>query len=300
MGASPIGRRMVCCISIEDGTRGVKTQLGQFDSMLEPGLSWFVPCCQDVAIVSVRVQQLRVDTQTKTSDNVIVDVQSQVLYQINPDQVADAYFKLMNRNQQITAYVDDEVRSFLPTMTLDEAYENKEDMASAVTDKLSTSMAQYGLIIKKVLITDLMPDRRVLEAMNSINTQKRQRAAAQERAEGEKIMRVKDAEADMEAKHLSGEGVAKMRMAITEGCKESINDMSESVGLAAKDVVHMMLVTQYLDTLKDFATAGRGAVMVDGASTDMESQVRQGFVTGGMLQTGGGGAGKSPPPPPRR
>ena len=57
----------------------------------------------------------------------------------------------------------------------------------------------------------------------------------------------------------------------------------------------MMLVTQYLDTLKDFATQGRGAVMTNGGA-GMESQVRQGFVTAGMLSAGGG---RAPPPPPR-
>lgn len=290
---------MVCCISISDGTRGVKTQLGQFDSMLEPGLACFVPCCQDVAIVSVRVQQLGVHTQTKTGDNVIVDITSVVLYQIDEAHVSDAYFKLQNRAQQMSAYVDDEVRSELPTMTLDEAYENKDKLAIAVAGSLQEGMRQYGVIIKKVLITDLQPDRKVMEAMNSINTQKRQRAAAQERAEGEKIMRVKEAEADMESKHLSGKGVANMRKAITDGMTSGINEMTEAVGLAPKDVVHMMLVTQYLDVLKDFAVQGKGSVMTDGAMTDMESQVRQGFVTGGMLGTGGG-PGKAPPPPPRR
>merc|ERR1712230_75522 len=105
----------------------------------------------------------------------------------------------------------------------------------------------------KVLIVDLQPDANVMRAMNEIETQKRQRAAAQEKAEAEKILRVKEAEADMESKHLSGVGVAKMRMAITNGCKESIETMTEMTELKPHDVVHMMLVTQYLDTLKDFA-----------------------------------------------
>merc|ERR1712159_957865 len=129
--------------------------------------------------------------------------------------------------------------------------------------------------------------------MNDINTAKRMRAAQQEQAEADKIAREKDAEADMESKHLSGVGVAKMRMAITNGCKESIESMTNSVGLAPEDVVHMMLVTQYLDTLKDFAASGRSAVMVPngGQTGNMEDQMRQAVVTSGMLS--------APPPPPR-
>ena len=34
--------------------------------------------------------------------------------------------------------------------------------------------------------------------------------------------------------------------------------MKESCGLEPREVVHMMLVTQYLDVLKDFAQSGKG------------------------------------------
>jgi hypothetical protein len=99
--------------------------------------------------------------------------------------------------------------------------------------------------------------------MNDIETSKRHRAAQQEAAEAQKILFVKAAEADMEAQHMSGMGIAKMRSAITDGFSTSIKSMKESVGVDPKDVVHMMLVTQYLDTLKDCALAGRSAVLVE-------------------------------------
>jgi len=44
-----------------------------------------------------------------------------------------------------------------------------------------------------------------------------------------------------------------MRVAITEGFRGSIESMKESCGLEPHDVVHMMMVTHYLDVLKDFA-----------------------------------------------
>lgn len=137
-------------------------------------------------------------------------------------------------------------------------------MADAVFQTLGAAMGDFGVLIEKVLITDLQPDSKVMSAMNEINTQKRQRAAAQERAEAEKILIVKNAEAEAISQEKSGEGVAAMRSAITDGCKESIAEITDSVGLAPRDVVHMMLVTQYLDTLKDFAMTGKGSVMVEG------------------------------------
>jgi len=232
-------------------------------------------------------EQLNVRTDTKTHDNVTVAVGTSILYRVDESKVYDAFFKLTDKATQMQAFVDDVVRSELPTLTLDQAYEAKTTMADNVHHVLEEAMAEYGIIVQKVLVVDLQPDHKVLMAMNEINTQKRSRAAAQEKAEADKILKVKDAEADMEAKHLSGQGVAEMRIAITKGCQESIEDMTNEVGLAPHDVVHMMLVTQYLDTLKDFATSGRSAVMVNGGQSS-EDAVRQGFLTAGML--GGGGA----------
>lgn len=287
---------VLCCTFIEDGTRGVKQQFGAYHSTLEPGFQTYWCCCQNVSEISVRVEQLIVNTETKTQDNVTVQVRSAVQYYVNKDMVYEAYFLLNDKHQQMMAYVDDVVRSELPILTLDQAYEEKTEMASNVHRVLSDAMQKYGVIIKQVLIVDLQPDHKVQAAMNEINTQKRQRAAAQEKAEADKILKVKEAEADMESKHLSGVGVAKMRMAITNGCKESIESMTNTVGLKPQDVVHMMLVTQYLDTLKDFAATGRGSVMVpNGGGGGTEDAVRQGFVTAGMLS-----GTAAPPPPPRR
>lgn len=68
----------------------------------------------------------------------------------------------------------------------------------------------------QVLITDIDPDKRVKDAMNEINASKRLKYAVAERAEGDKILQVKSAEAEAEAKYLSGVGVAKQRKAIVD------------------------------------------------------------------------------------
>ena len=65
-------------------------------------------------------------------------------------------------------------------------------------------------------------------------------------------MLVTAAEADCDSKKLSGEGVAKQRKAIVDGLKESILDMSGgSHGTTPKDVIDLLLLTQYFDMLKD-------------------------------------------------
>jgi regulator of protease activity HflC (stomatin/prohibitin superfamily) len=83
--------------------------------------------------------------------------------------------------------------------------------------------------IYKQLITDLDPDQRVKAAMNEINSSKRLKYSVAERAEGDKILQVKAAEAEAEAKYLSGVGVAKQRKAIVDGLRTSIVDFADHV-----------------------------------------------------------------------
>mmetsp|Transcript_13861 Transcript_13861/g.41189 ORF Transcript_13861/g.41189 Transcript_13861/m.41189 type:complete len:146 (-) Transcript_13861:234-671(-) len=113
-------------------------------------------------------------------------------------------------------------------------------------------MEQYGYRILQALVTDLTPDIKVRDAMNAINEAKRLKEAAQERAEADKILQVKSAEADAEAKYLSGVGVARQRRAIVEGLRDSILEFSGQVeGTTPKDVMDLLLLTQYFDMLKD-------------------------------------------------
>ena len=56
-------------------------------------------------------------------------------------------------------------------------------------------------------------------AMNAINENKRLKEAAYQRAEGEKIVKVKQAEAEAESMYLSGVGVSKQRHAIMGGLR---------------------------------------------------------------------------------
>jgi hypothetical protein len=87
--------------------------------------------------------------------------------------------------------------------------------------------------------------------MNEINASRRLKESAYQRAEGEKILKVKKAEAEMESMLLSGVGVARQRKAIMEGLKDSIVDFSGSVpGTTAKDIMDLLVLNQYFDTIQ--------------------------------------------------
>ena len=86
---------------------------------------------------------------------------------------------------------------------------------------------------------------------DSINAAQREQVAANARGEAEKILVVKKAEAESESKALQGQGIANQRKAIIEGLQVSIEQFQKVVdGASAKEVMQLVMVTQYFDTLK--------------------------------------------------
>jgi len=173
-----------------------------------------------------------------------------VQYRVIRESAYDAHYRLTDPKQQIRSYVFDVVRSTVPKMDLDESFANKNKIAQSIKQQLRNDMSDYGYEIIESLVTDLSPDQKVKHSMNEINASKRLKEAASEKAEADKIRQVKAAEADAEARYLSGLGVARQRTAIVNGLKGAIHDFEKEVdGVTSKDVMDILLLSQYMDTL---------------------------------------------------
>lgn len=210
------------------------------------------PCESIRDYASLRIKQLSVSCDTKTKDNVFVKVNVAVQYFIIPEKVYEAYYKLSDAEGQMRAYVFDGIRSSLPKLDLDHAFSSKNEIADNVKNSLADLMDDYGYRILNVLIVDLDPDSSVKNAMNEINASQRLRVANSYKADAEKILLVKAAEADMESKHLTGVGIAKQRKALVDGLQDTVSKFSSQVsGTTAKDVMDLLLLTQYFDMIKE-------------------------------------------------
>lgn len=265
-----------CFFTISTSEVGIVEKWGKYSRSVQPGLG-FVLCPMEALVgrLSFRVQQLDVRVETKTLDNVFLTAVVSVQYQVLRENILEAFYALTNPAQQITAHVYDVMRSQLPTLELDAVFEAKEDLAAAVKEALSKTMAQYGYQILNALITDLDPDQRVKNAMNEINSSKRLKFAVAERAEGDKILQVKSAEAEAEAKYLSGVGVAKQRKAIVDGLRSSIVDFHDNIdGTSTKEVMDLLLLTQYFDMIQGVGTANHCRTTFVPTSRTMGDDVR--------------------------
>jgi regulator of protease activity HflC (stomatin/prohibitin superfamily) len=242
---------MACCVCVRTNTVGVIEDCGQFKKLTDPGFHCTLYPIQQVAgTLSLRIQQLDVICETKTKDNVFVRVGVAVQYRVITESAYEAFYRLADPRGQIQSYVFDVVRSTLPRLKLDQAFASKADIADATLKALETVMREYGYEILNTLVTDLDPDAVNKASMNEITASKRLKEAASHKAEANKVKQIKDAEADAESKYLSGVGVARQRKAIVEGLQKSVESFSAEVeGATPKDVMDILLLTQYFDTL---------------------------------------------------
>jgi regulator of protease activity HflC (stomatin/prohibitin superfamily) len=228
-------------------------RMGKFLRVANPGINFKLPWFDQIAgRIDLRVQQLALDAETKTKDNVFVKIPVSVQYHVIPDHVYEAFYKLANPRQQISSYVFNVILGHVPKMNLDDAFLQQSDIAVAIKEGLDDVMKTYGYAIDQALVTDIEPDEKVKTAMNEINAAQREQVAATARGEAEKILKVKQAEAEAQSKALQGQGIANQRKAIIEGLKQSVEAFSAAVeGTTPKDVMMLVLVTQYLDTMKE-------------------------------------------------
>ncbi|MGY6562376.1 MAG: SPFH domain-containing protein, partial [Luteibaculaceae bacterium] len=238
-------------IIVREKTSVAIERLGRYNRIAQSGINFIIPFVEkNAGLINLRVQQLDVDVETKTLDDVFVRLKVSVQFQVNKERVREAFYALDDPQRQIASYVFDDVRASVPKMDLDDVFAKKEDIAMAVEANLTDAMTEYGFKIVKTLITDIDPDERVKVAMNKINAAKREKYAAQEEAEAEKIKVVKAAEAEAESKRLSGEGIARQRLEIVRGFKESVEDFQKSLkDVTHEEVMQFVLLTQYFDTL---------------------------------------------------
>lgn len=268
--------------TVRTASAGVVERFGKFDRITRPGLHVLLPFAERVFFVDLQVKQAQFSVETKTRDNVFVQIPVSVQYQVLDDKIYDAFYRLSAPQKQIESFVFNSILGHVPKLSLDETFEQQSGISVAVKVELDQIMSGFGFNILTALVTDIIPDVKVKAAMNDINAAQRAQVAAQARGEADKILKVKQAEAEAQSKALQGQGIAAERQAIIDGLRASIEHFRETVpGSTADDVMALVLLTQYFDTLRDIGTRGGTNTIFlpnnPGAANDFQTQILAGL-----------------------
>lgn len=117
--------------------------------------------------------------------------------------------------------------------------------------------------------------------MNSINAAQREREAAIQQADAEKIRLVKEAEGQAEAKRLAGKGVADQRKEIANGIAEQC-EMLRKAGVKDNPEA-LLLETQRLDANVDMAKNSNGTIIFVPQESSEFSSLRNSMISSQLI-----------------
>ena len=127
-------------------------------------------------------------------------------------------------------------------------------------------MDTYGFEIVNVLVDEPQPSHEVQAAFNRVIAAEREKEAAENEAEAQRILLVGIAEAEKTSKRLQGEGIALQRVAIAEGYHDAMHQLKESMPNTGEDtILAMLMMTNHWDTIRDAAAKEGNVIMVNGS-----------------------------------
>ncbi len=265
---------------IQQNTVFVIEYLGKFKRIMAAGINFKLPLLERVAAkISLRQQNFAISGKYPSKDKVIVDVATNLIYIVDPSNEGIKRFTyvLQNREQSIGAIIENSLRTYIAKETHEGILEKKEELALHMKTDLEKQLGEWGIIIMSFQITNVTFPATITQAMSEVVASEQLRKAAENKGEATKIQAVKEAEADKIRKQLQGEGIALEREAIARGLKESFEIMKSATHQESKEIMAILTLTQYLDTLKSIGmTPNQKVIFMDtqiGKASDLMKQL---------------------------
>ncbi|CCW71877.1 unnamed protein product [Phytomonas sp. Hart1] len=266
-----------CCTTIAQSEVGVMESCGKFNGTASPGFHCLGCCWNEVvARISIRLQELQMHVESKTKDNVFVNVSLTLQLQVIPDRIEEMHYRALNPYTILKDNVCNSIRAKIPLYKLEALYIERGTISQQIKSEVDLKMENYGMEIVSVLISDINPGVRITNTMNEIQRLQRLRVASVGEAETKKLQRVRAAEAQCDARRLAGEGLAEQRKAIVAGLMESVNSVQGEISdLSTMDATNMLIMNQYYDTLQNVAVNAKSTLMLLEATGGLEKAISQ-------------------------
>ncbi len=249
---------------VDQNTVFVIQLLGRFRRIMKAGLNFKIPLLENVAAkISLRQQNFVIHGHYPSKDKVIVDISTNLIYEVDSslEGIQRYTYALQNRDQSIGAIVENSLRTYIAKETHEGILEKKEELAEHIKRDLEKQMLEWGILIRSYQITNVNFPETITRAMSEVVASEQLRKAAENKGEAIKVQAVKEAEADKVRKQLQGEGMALEREAIARGLKDSFEIMQGATHQDSKEILAILTLTQYLDTLKSIGTADNQKVL---------------------------------------
>lgn len=260
--------------------------LGKYNRVMNAGLNIKIPVLESVREkVSLRQQNFSIEGKYPSKDKVIVDVNTNLIYRVNdnPEGIKKYTYALENRSASVGAIIENSLRTYIAKETHEGILEKKEELALHIRTDLEKQYEEWGMLISSFQITNVSFPLAITDAMSEVVASEQLRKAAENKGEAVKIQAIKEAEAERERKRLQGEGIALEREAIAWGLQKSVEIVQKATGGSSQEILSILTLTQYLDTLKGIGMSQNSKVLFIDSSiqknTDLMQQLMAAFDT---------------------
>jgi len=261
--------------------------LGKFNRIMQAGLNIKIPLIERVAEkITLRQQNFALKGFYPSKDKVIVDISTNLIYAVNPtpESVKRYTYSLTNRSDSIGAVIENSLRTYIAKETHEGILEKKEELAMHIRTDVEKQFVEWGMVIYSFQITGVSFPETITRAMSEVVASEQLKKAAENKGEATKIQAIKEAEAEKERKRLQGEGIALEREAISEGLRQSVQIVKEATGQTSAEVMAILTLTQYLDTLKSIGNTPNTKVIFVDSNINKTNDITQQLI--GALEGG--------------
>jgi regulator of protease activity HflC (stomatin/prohibitin superfamily) len=255
--------------------------LGKYNRVMTAGLNVKVPLLERVSkVVTMRQQNFVVAGKYPSADKVIVDVNTNLIFAVNPteDGIERFTYALQDAATSIGATIENSLRTYIAKETHEGILEKKEELALHIQRDLEVQFSEWGMLIKSFQITNVNFPLTITDAMSEVVASLQLRKAAENKGEATKIQAIKEAEAEKERKRLQGEGIALEREDIAEGLRKSVETMQKVTNQSSAEIMAILNLTQYLDTMKGIGTSQNTKILFMDSSVSKTADLMQQLV----------------------
>jgi len=276
-------------VLIKQGHVGVITRFGKYHRMLPPGINLKWPLFDSVFNkISTQHRSIELEFQAISLDQANVNFKSLILFAARDEEeytlkkIAFRFIDEKSFMQTLIRSIEGSIRSFVATKKQSEILTLRQDIVHAVVEHLEESLNHWGFHLLDLQINDISFDEAIMRSMSQVVSSNNMKAAAENEAQAQyiiktraaeaeaKAIRVK-AEAEKDAINLKGEGNALFREKIAGGLASAGNIM-EAAGVDPS----FMLYTMWLDTMKNVAATSHGNILsFDGSMDGFEKTLKQ-------------------------
>ena len=251
--------------TVKQEHQGLVTRFGKHvRTNATPGLKMKIPLIEAVERISMQEKQVDETLETKTTDNLFVDLPIAIHFQV--EDPASYHFKKNDPVGLMKKVVAASVRKYTSGKDFQELYDERQEIRDSVIAETKDQVAGYGIQINDIVIDEPKASNEVKRTFDRVRSSALEKDAATNEADADYIRTVKRAEADKQRNILIGEGVAGFREKILTGYAE-LRAKLITDGVDADTADRFMEEAMRLDTLRDIGDKGNMVIVTPDNST---------------------------------